>query len=189
MSLRLPVASRTTEQGRGDSVKSGAYRTSRVAKRAIHHMTLEDLAAINREVVALTNEPHEYSAADGEQMEELLAEVERRTSEGEQGAIAEKAALLVYKIASGQHFHGGNKRTALVAGEVFLLKNGRKIDFTDSSLVSVVDRVGIAAASLDDLRVVIEGLMSKTKLERKSWQSVIKQVVDSNKKFLVEAGS
>jgi len=161
-----------------------------VAKKTVHYMDFDSLLAVNQEVVLLTSEPHEFSAADGRKLKELLAEDEgRAANEKPAEAIADKAAFLIFKIASGQHFKAGNKRTALVAGQVFLLKNGYSIDISHQDLVSAVDKVGMAAASLDDLYEVIEGLAKKTPAERKSWEGAIKRVVEANKKFLVEAGS
>ncbi len=161
-----------------------------MAKKAVHHMDFEALVTANREVVMLTNELHEFTPADGEKLKELLDEVKKRASNARfEAAVSEKAALLVFKIASGQHFHGGNKRTALVAGLVFLRKNGHKIDITDSDLVSTVDKAGMAAASLDDLYAVVEELVTKSPVERKSWEAAIKQTVEANRDFLVELGS
>lgn len=161
-----------------------------MARKTIHYMDLESLLAVNKEVVMLTNEPHGFTPADGEKLQELLAEVEGRGNNEKLGAaVSEKAALLVFRIASGQHFRGGNKRTALVAGVVFLRKNGRKMDITDPAFVSTVDKVGIAAATLDDLYAVMEGLVTRSPLERRSWGSTIKQTVAANKKFLIETGS
>jgi prophage maintenance system killer protein len=161
-----------------------------VARKTVHHMDFDSLVEINREVVMLTSEPHEFSQADGEKLKELLAEVEGRASnEKPDESINEKAALLVFKLASGQHFRAGNKRTALVGGQVFLRKNGRTMDITDPDLVSTVDRVGIAAAILDDLYGVMKGLISRAPASRKSWDALIKESVESNRKFLVDAGS
>lgn len=162
----------------------------RVAKRTVHHMDLPTLVAVNREVVLLTREPNEYSKADGEQLESLLKEVvSRADNQGFEQAIPEKASLLVFKLASGQHFRAGNKRTALVAGLVFLRKNGYKVKIDDPELISVIDKAGMAAASLDDVYEVVGRLSVKAAAERKAWESAVKQTVESNKKFLTDIGS
>ena len=161
-----------------------------VAKRTVHHMDFPALVGINKEVVSLTGEPHEYSSPDGQKLEALLAEVESRASNQDfEEAVPEKASLLVFKIASGQYFRAGNKRTALVAGLTFLRKNGYKLDPRSSDFVSAVDKVGIAAATLDDLFNVMSGLVSKGPAERKGWDKAAKEVVDSNRKFLTNLGS
>ena len=161
-----------------------------MAKRIVHHMDLPTLVQVNKDVVALTGEPHEYSPADGEKLAALVSEVEARANNQDyEEAVPEKAALLVFKIASGQYFRAGNKRTALVAGVTFLLKNGYSMDIRNSTFVSTVDRVGVAAASLDDLFEVVAGLVKKSATERKGWENAIKQVVDSNRSFLVRLGS
>ncbi len=161
-----------------------------VAKKTVHHMDLPTLVSINREVVSLTGEPHEYSAADGEKIDALLKEVAVRADMQDfEVAVPEKASLLVFKIANGQFFHAGNKRTALVAGLTFLRKNGYKIDVRNPEFVSVVDKVGMAAASLDDLYEVMKKLTTKSPAERKGWDNAVKQVVESNRPFLTEIGS
>ena len=47
-----------------------------MAKKTVHHMDFDSLISVNREVVLLTREPHEFSQADGEKLKELLAEAE-----------------------------------------------------------------------------------------------------------------
>ena len=161
-----------------------------MAKKTVHHMDFETLVSVNKEVVELTNEPHEFTNADKQKMKELLAEAESVASdEGfEQGVIA-KAVFLVFKIASGQHFRGGNKRTAIVAGYVFLRKNAHSIGIQDKGLLSAVDKVGIAAESLDELQRVVEALVSKAPAERRSWVTLVKETVAANKEFLTKIGS
>ena len=161
-----------------------------MAKKTVNHLDFDSLLAVNKEVVRLTKEPHEFTEADAEKLKELLSEVENRaTNEKFDEALMEKASLLVYKIASGQHFKGGNKRTALVAGLVFLRKNGRQIDITDPGFVSAVDKAGMAAASLDDLYEVMAASLSKSAVERRSWQKAIEGMVQKNQKFLTDEGS
>ncbi len=161
-----------------------------MAKKTIHHMDLDTLVGVNREVVALTREPHEFSPADGRKLANLIKEVETRADNQEyEEAVAEKASLLVYDIARGQYFHAGNKRTALVAGLAFLVKNGHTMDIESSEFVETVDRAGIAAADLDDLYGVVRGLVSKSKAERRAWDSVVKGVVEAHRTFLTGLGA
>ncbi len=161
-----------------------------MARKSVHHPDLESLLAVNREVVLLTNEPHEFTDADGEKLKELVQEVRQRANNDHfKEAVTEKTALLVFKLASGQHFRGGNKRTALVAGLVFLRKNGYTINISDQEFVSTVDKAGIAAASLDDLYEVMNGLISKSTVERKSWEKAVKKAVEENSASLTEASS
>ncbi len=176
--------------GVSQSVKCQRMARLPVAKKPVHHMDLPTLVEVNNEVVLLTREPHEYTPADGEKLDELLQEVASRADNQDfEEAVPEKASLLVFKIASGQHFHAGNKRTALVAGLVFLNKNGYKIRIDDPDFVSVVDKAGMAAATLDDLYGVMRRLIAKSPVERKGWDNAIKQTVESNRKFLTEMGS
>jgi death-on-curing family protein len=161
-----------------------------VAKKIIHNVDFETLVGVNMAAVALTKEKHEYSSADGRKLKGLIKEVEQRADNQEfDEAVAEKAALLVYDIARGQYFHAGNKRTALVAGLVFLAKNGHTVDIEDEEFVSTVDKAGIAAADLDDLYAVIRRLISKGKAERRGWDAVVKDSVKKHEEFLTKLSS
>jgi len=161
-----------------------------MGRKAVHHMDLQSLLDVNKQVVSLTKEPHEYSPADRKKLEEVVADVESRADNQDfDDAIAEKASLLVFKVASGQYFRAGNKRTALVAGLTFLRKNGYKIDLKSPEFVSAVDKVGIAAASLDDLYGVMRDLIAKSPSERKGWDRVVREAIESNRAFLARLAS
>ncbi len=156
-----------------------------MGKKKIHHLGFEDLVGVNKSVVALTREAHGYSEADGKKLSSLVRDVEARADNvSPEEAIPEKASLLVFKIASGQYFRAGNKRTALVAGAAFLLKNGYALNIRDPALVETVDRVGMAASTLDDLFAVMRDRMAKSKSDRKGWAAVVESLVDANKEFL-----
>jgi prophage maintenance system killer protein len=93
-----------------------------------------------------------------------VKEVELRANNEEfKEAMIQKTSLLMYRIACGQHFHEGNKRTALVAGSAFLQMNGYSIDIKDGGLVSVIDKAGIATASLNDVYKVVKRLIRNVK--------------------------
>ncbi len=129
-------------------------------KEAIHHLELPTLILINKEVVALTGELHGYTEEDEGRLKSLVEEIQVMFNEAEYDeAVIQKTALLVYRIASGQHFHEGNKRTALVAASAFLRMNGRSIDIRNEELVSVVDKAGIATADLNAVKGVIRKLV------------------------------
>jgi prophage maintenance system killer protein len=161
-----------------------------VARRIVHHMDLPTLLQVNKEVVALTGEPHEFSPADREKLELTVAEVEGRANNQDlEESVPEKASLLIFKIASGQYFRAGNKRTALVAGLCFLRKNGYSIDIRNRDLVAVVDKVGMAAADLDDLYTVVAEQAEKAPTERKGWANAVTQTVESNRRFLRDLAS
>ena len=161
-----------------------------MGKKTIHHPDLETLLAFNREVVALTKEPHGYSEADGRKLVELVSELETRANNQDfDEAVVDKGAFLVFKLASGQYFRAGNKRTALVAGLCFLSKNGYALDLRRPELVETVDRAGMAAAGLDDLYSVLKGGATKAKVERKGWEQAIKAAVEANRDFLTRLAS
>jgi len=130
--------------------------TSEGLARKVRYIDFDTLTMINREVVSLTAEKHEYTDEDEKRMKRLLKDVEDAATADELDTqVLEKASLLVFRIASGQNFHEGNKRTALVAGLAFLQMNGRTIDMEDRELLSVVDRAGVATADLNDIRDVL----------------------------------
>jgi prophage maintenance system killer protein len=161
-----------------------------VGKKTIHHMDFDTLVDVNRQVVLLTGEPHAYSEADREKLASLATDVVSRADNQDfEEAVADKAALLIYKLASGQYFRAGNKRTALVAGLSFLLKNSYTLDIENAGLVETVDKAGIAAADLDDLYGVMKRLVTKGKTERRSWDHVVNGVVQDNREFLTKLGS
>ena len=78
-----------------------------------------------------------------------------------------KSALLVFGLASGQYFHEGNKRTALVAGLAFLELNGLTMDVKDPALVSVVDRAGISTATLNEVLDIMKKLIRDVRERKK----------------------
>ncbi len=126
----------------------------------IRHIDFGTLSMINKQVVSLTGEKHEYTEEDEKRIKSMLEEIEEVTRSNDLGAaIREKAALLIFRIASGQNFHEGNKRTALVAGLAFLEMNGYTLDIKNPRLVSVVDRTGVATASLNDIRTTLRKLI------------------------------
>ncbi|MBI3859490.1 MAG: type II toxin-antitoxin system death-on-curing family toxin [Thaumarchaeota archaeon] len=131
-----------------------------MATKAIRHLDFATLLLINKEVVALTNEKHEHDEEDDRRLRALTDAVVRNyNQEDREIALVRKAALLAFRIATGQHFHEGNKRTALVAASAFLKFNGCSIDIKADGLVSVIDRVGVARATLNELEAVMKKLV------------------------------
>lgn len=120
--------------------------------RRIRYLDFDALVLINKEVVSLTREKHEYEEEDERRMKSMLRSVKDLVIGGNMDdAIVRKAALLIFRIASGQHFHEGNKRAALVAGLAFLKMNDFEFDIENPELVSIVDKAGVATASLKDV--------------------------------------
>ena len=125
----------------------------------IRYLDFKALVLINKEVVALTGDRHEYDEEDERRMKSMLRSVEEADIRGSLAdALVAKAAMLVFKIASGQNFHEGNKRTALVAGLAFMNMNGLTLDLEDKDLVSVVDKAGVSSATLKDVEAVVRRL-------------------------------
>ena len=131
-----------------------------LAKRSVHHLDFDALVLINKEVVSLTGEEHQFNGEDARGMKSLLRDVEEAgAGEDLEETLLAKASLLMFGIASGQHFHEGNKRTALVAGIAFLQMNGRAVDIRDEGLVGVIDRAGVGRATLNDLTAKLRSLV------------------------------
>ena len=131
-----------------------------MVRRPLRHLDFDSLILINKEVVSLTNERHEYTDEDGRKIRSMLNDIEKlKVNEDLQEAILDKAAFLIFRIASGQYFHEGNKRTAIVAGVSFLRMNGFAANVEDANLVAVVDRAGISTATLNDVKAVLRNLI------------------------------
>ncbi len=126
----------------------------------IRYFDVKTLVQINAEVVSLTGDKHEHTKGDERKLRQLLTEVEKTANDQERNeSIIQKVSLLIFRVANGQHFHEGNKRTALVAAESFLKANGYTIDMKDKDLVQLVDKAGIGQASLSEVSKIIRGLI------------------------------
>ena len=133
-----------------------------VVPKRIRHLDFSTLVIVNKEVVSLTGERHEHTEEDDKRLRSIVKEV-RATANDEQfeEAIVQKVSLLMHKLATGQHFHEGNKRTALVAGAAFLKVNGYTIGIRDAELVGLMDKAGISGATLIEVREVIRRLVRR----------------------------
>lgn len=131
-----------------------------MAGKSIQHVDFFTLVLINKEVVSLTGEKHEHDEEDDRRLNSLVREVEDSyNQESLEEALVRKASLLAFRLATGQHFHEGNKRTALVATLAFLRMNSHSIDIKDRALVEVIDRAGMAGAKLNELEAIIGQLI------------------------------
>ncbi len=141
------------------SVKSSRQLLAPLARTKILNLDFATLLAINREVVSLTAEKHEHNDADDVRLQRLVEEAATSFNDEDlETALVHKASLLAFRIATGQHFHEGNKRTALVAASGFLKMNHRTIDIRDPGLVSVIDKAGVGNATLNEVIGVMERL-------------------------------
>lgn len=80
-------------------------------------------------------------------LESALARPRQRASYGEPYA-AELAASLGFGIARNHPFVDGNKRTAFVATELFLMLNGYALEATDAECVLTM--LDLAAGQMDE---------------------------------------
>jgi death-on-curing protein len=78
--------------------------------------------------------------------------------------IIDKAASLIFSIIKNHPFIDGNKRTALVSGEVFLRINGYSLDMLEKELVKMALDVANNKLSLKDLTKIIDKNSKKLKI-------------------------
>lgn len=102
-------------------------------------------AAIHREQLA------QHGGGDGVRdvtlLESAMAKPQNLAVYGEPDAAA-LAAAYAYGIARNHPFVDGNKRTAAVVGETFLMLNGQALAATDAELV--VAMIALAAGDLSE---------------------------------------
>lgn len=138
----------------------GDYTFKGLTRKPIRHVDFDTLILINREVVSLTRETHEFTDEDERRIRSMLNDVEHLSDDVDpKEMIIGKASLLIFRVASGQYFHEGNKRTALVAGLSFLQMNGFTADIRNADLIAVIDRAGVAAATLNDVQAVLKRMI------------------------------
>ena len=84
---------------------------------------------------------------DANALESALARAEQLAHNGSPDG-AELAAAYGFGIARNHPFSDGNKRTAFVATELFLVLNGFKLRATDADCVMTM--LGVAAGDIDE---------------------------------------
>jgi prophage maintenance system killer protein len=133
----------------------------RQAKRnKIRYPDFQAIVRVNRKVVTLTSDEHVYTKDDEQKIRRLLADVRKIANDEEPAeSIIQKTSLLIFQIAGGQHFHEGNKRTALAVAEAFLKFNGYTMNVKDSSLLDVVYKASMGQAGLSNVRDIIRQLI------------------------------
>ncbi len=93
----------------------------------------------------------EHGGADGISdrgaIDAAPARPRNRAADGEPDA-ADLAAAVILGLAAGHPFVDGNKRTAWVAGRLFLADNGYRLDFDPLDAVALME--GVAAGRVDE---------------------------------------
>ena len=129
-------------------------------RRRIRYPDFQAITKINRKVVSLTSDEHAYTKEDEQKVRRLLSNVRKTANDEELSeAIIQKTSLLIFQIAGGQHFHEGNKRTALAAAEAFLKFNGHTMNMGDRALLDVVYKAGIGKAGLSNVKDIVRRLI------------------------------
>jgi prophage maintenance system killer protein len=145
---------------RGFGQKSMARGSGQTKRNRIRYPDFQAIVRINRRVVSLTSDEHAYMKDDEQRIRRLLANVRKIAKKEEPSeSIVQKTSLLIFGIAGGQHFHEGNKRTALAVAEAFLKFNGYTMDLKDTSLLDVVYKASIGQARLSNVRDTIRPLI------------------------------
>ncbi len=108
----------------------------------------------------LHSDEHAYTKDDEQKIRRLLSNVRKIANDEEPAeSIIQKTSLLIFQIARGQHFHEGNKRTALAVAESFLKFNGYTMNMEDRALLDVVYKAGIGQAGLSNVRDIVGQLI------------------------------
>ena len=115
------------------------------AKQAWRWLSSDVLYAVHAEQLA----EHGGLAGlrDANALESALARAEQLAHNGSPDG-AELAAAYGFGIARNHPFSDGNKRTAFVATELFLVLNGFKLRATDADCVMTM--LGVAAGDIDE---------------------------------------
>ncbi len=142
------------------SKRNGDLSPKEVSTGKTLYPDFESIVRINKRVVLLTKDEHAFTEHDEQGLRRLLVEVEDVANDLKVGeSMVEKVSLLIYGIAGGQHFHEGNKRTALVTAKIFLKANRYVMNTRDKSLLAVVDKVAVGQAHLSNVRDIIRQLI------------------------------
>ncbi len=110
----------------------------------IEHLTADDLAAINREILKKSGE--EIGEANTGDLGFVASKVENTES------VFRKCAVLMLEIIKSKPFSLGNLRTAWEAGRVFIQANGR--DFVIKEKKDVLDLI----KGMEEGKIGLEGV-------------------------------
>lgn len=119
-------------------------------KNSLVEISVGQVSGVNRSVIEMMNswnpknkENHFLRDLNG--LDSCLNGIFYQTHE--QGyinlPIEKMAGLLLYRIAQGQYFENGNKRTALVSTRVFLKNNGHDIKYTKKQMSDLLWGVAV----------------------------------------------
>lgn len=116
----------------------------------ILHLTKEDIMDTNERIMAKVLDPGDfYHVRDDATLDFVVYRHQHASS------IAEKAAELLFGIATNQIFANGNKRTAIEAAQVFLTGNGISLNltakFTTDELEETVIKIATNNMSKNDV--------------------------------------
>lgn len=113
-------------------------------------LTPAEVIEINRIAVAETGEPHmlvQPAMLDG-----ALGRPRNRYAYSRETDLGRLAAFMLVGISKNHAFQQGNKRTALIAADVFLTINGHEFVFADEALADPV--LDVTSGALDEMRFV-----------------------------------
>lgn len=115
---------------------------------AWHWISGDVARAVHAEQVTEHGGPHEVR--DDRLLESAMARPRHLAAYG-QPDLAALAAAYAFGIARNQPFIDGNKRTAAVVSETFIVLNGKSLNASDAELVVVVLALAAGELSEDEL--------------------------------------
>ena len=99
----------------------------------INYIETDTIITINRRITELWNKRHpdkpEFLDVGLDRIREVLDKVKSVANDLEfENMLIEKTAYLIGGLAWAQAFSGGNKRTSILTGTIFLLQNGYRLN-------------------------------------------------------------
>jgi prophage maintenance system killer protein len=106
-------------------------------------LTADQVAGLNRSAIKFANnqpgQKQVHALRDRGGLESCVGSIFYQSSGGYLSLPIEKmAGLLLYRIAEGQYFVDGNKRTSVLACVAFLSTNGLKLHVVDDELDDLI---------------------------------------------------
>jgi len=127
----------------------------------MRYLTVEEVILIHK------YELQRYGGVDGIRSINLLESAVHRPSTSFGGSeiyltVFDKAASLIQAIIKNHPFIDGNKRTAMIAGIVFLKMNYYETSVSQKKLVELALEIADSKLSLEDIAVFLEAHSAKS---------------------------
>ncbi|MBI0037759.1 type II toxin-antitoxin system death-on-curing family toxin [Gilliamella sp. B14384H2] len=113
----------------------------------VNYLTVEDLKFINYFVIQKYTPEEPYSILKPNELESLQAKPAMYRYYNQTDDMFKLASVLIVGIVLNHCFANGNKRTAFIAGYIFLLLNGYELTAPSEEVIEVM--VGVAEKTVD----------------------------------------